>query len=192
MRYYPLLLDLKDKDCCVVGGGGVAERKVRVLLKCSARVKVVSLKLTSGLKGLFRQKKIIFRNSGYAEDCLRGAFLVVAATNSRLINSRVSADCRKRGILVNVVDVPRESNFIVPSIIHKSGLVIAISTSGQAPCLAKKIRQDLAKNFIPRYVDLLKELTPARKELKGSGASFCKRKAVLNSLINSRFHRKTG
>ena len=192
MRYYPLFLDLKDKLCCVVGGGGVAERKARALLKCFARVRVVSLKLTSGLKELSRQKKIVFRNSGYNENCLRGAFLAVAATDNRLINSKVSSDCRKRGILVNVVDVPRESNFIVPSFIHKSGLVIAISTSGQAPCLARKIRQDLAKNFIPRYADLLKELTPARKELKSSGASFCQRKAALNSLINSRFHRKAG
>jgi len=112
--------------------------------------------------------------------------LVVAATNNRRINSRISGDCRKKGILVNVVDVPGESNFIVPSFIEKNGLVIAISTSGQAPCLAKKIRQDLAKNFIPRYAGLLKELTGVRNKLKNSCLGVSKRKSVLNRFINSR------
>ncbi len=192
MRYYPLFVDLKDKICCVVGGGTVAERKVRVLLKCLARVTVVSLRLTAGLEKLRKEKKIVCRNSGYAGNTLRGAFLVVAATDNRLINSKVSSDCRKTGILVNVVDSPRESNFIVPSFIQKNGLVIAISTSGQAPCLAKKVRQDLTKNFLPRYGDLLKEVALVRKELKVSCSRFSERKAVLNRVINSKFSCKAG
>jgi precorrin-2 dehydrogenase / sirohydrochlorin ferrochelatase len=190
MRYYPLFLDLKDKDCRVIGGGKVAERKVKVLLKCSARVSVHSPVLSAGLKKLGKEKKIIYRASGYTRGSLRGAFLVIAATDDRSINSRVSADCRKNGILVNVVDVPRESNFIVPSFIEKNGLVIAISTSGQAPCLAKKIRQDLTSKFIPRYSELLKELTGARKKLKATCPRFSERKSALNKLINSKLTRR--
>ena len=170
----------------------MAERKVKVLLKCSARVTVVSPRFTAGLEKLRKEKKIVCRNSGYAGNTLRGAFLVVAATGNRLINSKVSSDCRKTGILVNVVDSPRESNFIVPSFIQKNGLIIAISTSGQSPCLAKKIRQDLTKNFLPRYGGLLKEVALVRKDLKVSCPRFSQRKAVLQRVINSKFPCKAG
>ena len=187
MRYYPLFADIKGKVCCVVRGGEVAERKVRALLKCFARVTVISPKLTSGLDKLWRNKKILFRDSGYSEKLLAGAFLVVAATDDRLINSRVSSYCRKKGVLVNVVDVPEESNFIAPSFIEKNGLVIAISTSGQAPCLAKKIRQDLTENFLPRYGKLLKGVTAARDKLKSSCLSLSGRKKALNKLLSKKF-----
>jgi precorrin-2 dehydrogenase / sirohydrochlorin ferrochelatase len=191
MRYYPLFVDLKDKICCVIGGGAVAERKVRVLLKCHARVTVYSPRLTAGLETLSKSKKIACRRAAFGKDFLRGAFLVVAATNNRLINSRISRACLRKKILVNVVDVPAESNFIVPSFIEKKGLVIAISTSGQAPCLAKRIRQDLTENFLPRYLGSLKELAALRNRLKGSCAGFSKRKSALNKLLNLKFSRKT-
>ncbi len=192
MRYYPLFLDLKDKVCCVVGGGRIAERKVRVLLKCFARVRVISRSLTGGLEKLRKERKIIFKNSGYSVNSLEGASLVIAATDDRLTNSRVSSDCRKRGIMVNVVDVPRESSFIVPAFAEKNGLIIAVSTSGQAPCLAKKIRKDLNNNFLPRYAGLVKELALKRFELKISCPELSKRKSALNRLINSKFSRKAG
>ncbi len=171
------------------GGGGVAERKVRVLLKCQARVKVCSPKLNFGLKRLLKNKKIVWRKDASARDLLRGVFLAVAATNNRAVNSRVAFSCRKKNILVNVVDVPGESNFIVPAFIEKNGLVFAISTSGQAPCLAKKIRQDLTSNFLPGYSRMLKELAGERNKLKGSCLGFSQRKSALNKLINSKFSR---
>jgi precorrin-2 dehydrogenase / sirohydrochlorin ferrochelatase len=192
MRYYPLFLDLSEKTCCVVGGGTVAERKIRVLLKCRARVIVYSPRLTAGLESLNKAGKIVCRRSSPGKDFLRGVFLVVAATNNRLINSRVSRACRKKNILINVVDVPGESNFIVPSFVENKGLVIAISTSGQAPCLAKKIRKDLAKNIIPRYSGLLKEVSSVRDKLKASSCAFAQRKVVLNRFINSKFSPKAG
>ncbi|MCX5707655.1 MAG: bifunctional precorrin-2 dehydrogenase/sirohydrochlorin ferrochelatase [Candidatus Omnitrophica bacterium] len=192
MRYYPLFADLFEKICCVVGGGQVAERKVRVLLKCRAKVIVYSPRLTAGLERLSKAGKIVWRRSAPGKDFLRGVFLVVAATNNRFINSRVSLACRKKNILVNVVDVPGESNFIVPSFVENKGLVIAISTSGQAPCLAKKIRKDLAKNFLPHYSGILKELSSVRNRLKASSCVFSQRKAVLNKFINSKILRKAG
>ena len=190
MRYYPLFADLNDKICCVVGGGTVAERKVRVLLKCRARVIVYSPRLTAGLEKLSKAGKIVCRKSVPGKEFLRGVFLVVAATNNRSINSLVSCACRKKNILVNVVDVPGESNFIVPSFVENKGLVIAVSTSGQAPCLAKKIRKDLAKDFLPRYSGLLKELSSVRNRLKASNCPFSRRKVMLNKFINSQFFRK--
>lgn len=181
-----MFADLKNKNCCVIGGGAVAQRKVGVLLKCLARVTVYSPRLTSGLEKLRRRKNISYRRSVPKKNFLRDVFLVVAATNNRQINSQISCECRKKGILVNVVDVPGESNFIVPSFIEKNGLIIAISTSGQAPSLAKKIRQDLTRNFLPGYARLLKELSGVRNKLKDSSLSFSKRKSVLKKIINSR------
>jgi precorrin-2 dehydrogenase / sirohydrochlorin ferrochelatase len=192
MRYYPLFLDLFEKICCVVGGGTVAERKVRVLLKCGAKVIVYSPKLTAGLQSLRKAGKIVWRRSALDKDFLKGVFLVVAATNNRLINSRVSSACRKKNVLVNVVDVPGESNFIVPSFVENKGLVIAVSTGGQAPCLAKKIRKDLTKDFLPRYSGILKELSSVRNKLKASSCGFSQRKLMLNKFINSKFFPQAG
>jgi precorrin-2 dehydrogenase / sirohydrochlorin ferrochelatase len=192
MRYYPLFADLFEKTCCVVGGGPVAERKVKTLLKCRARVVVYSPRLTAGLEKLSKSGEIVCRRSAPGKDFLKGVFLVVAATNDRLMNSRVSLACRKKNILINVVDVPGESNFIVPSFVENKGLVIAISTSGRAPCLAKKIRKDLAKNFLPHYSGILKELSPVRNRLKASNCAFSQRKIKLHKFINSKILRKTG
>ena len=186
MRYYPLFADLNGKKCLVVGGGSVAERKARALLRCQALVEVVSPKITRGLSGLRDKGKISWRRRGYSEDCLRGAFLVIAATDSRQTNSQVSGSCREKGILVNVVDVPRESNFIAPAFVEKGGLVIAISTGGRAPCLAKKIRQELSADFLPRYGGLLKEVSGLREKLRSGCAGFKKRKNALKKLIDSR------
>lgn len=185
MRYYPLFADLRGKNCLVVGGGAVAERKAKALLKCQALVTVVSPKLSAGLARLCDKKKIAWRRREYAADSLRGISLAVAATDDRATNSRVSRSCRSKGILVNVVDVPQESNFIAPSFIEKKGLVIAISTGGRAPCLAKKIRQDLERDFIPRYSKLLEELAPLREKLKAGCAGFERRKSALKRLIDS-------
>ena len=186
MRYYPLFADLRGKICLVVGGGAVAERKTKSLLKCQALVTVISPTLSAGLARLKDKNKIVWRSRGYTADSLRGVFLVVAATDNRAINSQVSSSCRRKGVLVNVVDVPEESNFIAPSFIEKKGLVIAISTGGRAPCLAKKIRQDLERDFIPRYGKLLDELTPLREKMKLSCSGFKKRKSALKKLIDSR------
>jgi precorrin-2 dehydrogenase / sirohydrochlorin ferrochelatase len=187
-----LFMDLKGKSCCVIGGGGVAERKVRALLECFAKVTVISPRLTTGLRKLWLDKKITLRNNVYSGNIPRGVFLAIAATDSRLTNARISSLCREKGILVNVVDVPEESDFIVPSFVKKGGLIIAISTSGQAPCLAKKIRQDLTRNFLGRYAGILKEVAPARRTFKERGGRISLRKALLNKLVSSKFSRKAG
>jgi len=170
----------------VIGGGPVAERKTRVLLKCGALVKVVSPELNPGLASLFRRKKVQWSARGYSDGCLRKAFLAVAATGERGVNHRASSYCRKNGILVNVVDVPQESDFIAPAFVEKNGLVIAVSTSGLAPCLARKIRRDLGAGFMQRYSGILKQLSRARKKLKITCPEPSRRKSALNKLINSR------
>jgi len=185
MRYYPILLDLEDKKCCVVGGGKVAERKAQTLLKAGACVWVISPVLTKGLSGLCRKKKSRHIKSAYQKRFLKNSFLVICATNNSEINAQVLRDAREAGILTNVVDAPLKSNFIVPSVIERDGLIISISTSGKAPCLAKRMRIDLTKHFIPRYVRALKPLGGFRENLKSSCSKAAIRKAVLTKWVNS-------
>lgn len=186
MRYYPILLDLKDKVCAVIGGGSVAQRKINALLKAGARVKVISPKLTKGIEKLKEKKKVVHRASTYTKDYLKDTFLAIAATNSQAINKQVALDAASCGILINVVDAPALSNFIVPSVIAKKDLIISISTSGKAPCLSKRIRKDLEKLLVPEYATFLSLL----KEIRGTIKSRClnaKQKAlVLNGLVETR------
>lgn len=169
--YYPVNLVLKNKKCLVIGAGEVAERKVRRLLECGARVLVVSPASTSALKAMADKGKIRLSTRKFNIRDLKGAYLVVAATADRKINSTVSSYCLKRNILVNVVDSPKESNLILPSIVRRGALTIAISTDGISPALSKKIRQDLEKTFGPEYAALLRIMKILRpqvmKKIKG-------------------------
>jgi siroheme synthase-like protein len=185
MKYYPVLLDLKNRKCCVIGGGKVAERKVKALLKADSLVFVISPILTKSLKRLARAKEIVHEKTVYKRSLIKGSFLVIAATDERAVNEKVSRDAQDLGILANIVDVPSLSNFIVPSVIERNGLIISISTSGKAPCLSKKIRLDLTEKLIPRYARMLKPLEEVRCSLKSARLDGKKRKAVLNKFINS-------
>lgn len=142
----------------------MAQRKVRRLLDCGARVCVIGPKISPVLRNLAEKKKIFFKNRRVNLKDLNGAYMVIAATGDRRINSAVSSYCRRKNILVNVVDSPRECSFILPSIIKRGDLTISISTEGISPALAKKIRQDLGQTFGPEYAKFLrimKDIRPA-------------------------------
>ncbi len=165
MRYFPVFLDLKGKPCVIVGGGGVGERKARNLLKAGARVKVIAPGLTPSLMRLRQKKKIAHLARPYRKGDLRGAFLTIAATDDRTTNEQVFRHAVEGRILINVVDDPAHSSFIVPSIVEKRDLLVAISTSGRSPALAKMLRQKLEKEIGPEYGLLLKLLAAARKKV---------------------------
>ncbi len=183
MKYYPLLLDLKGKKCIVVGGGRVAQRKVHSLLKAGALVRIISPNLTQNLKKLAGQNKIYRIASHYQKRYIQNSFLVIAAVSDKKINSKISQDAQKAGILVNVVDSPEESSFIGPSHISRGDLIISISTSGKAPALSKRIRKDLTKLLVPRYSEFLKTLESIRKDLKIRCSEPRLRKKILNILV---------
>lgn len=169
MKYYPVLLDLDDKLCVVVGGGRVAERKVRSLLQVGALVKVISPQLTQSLSRLKERGKIIHSQRFYRSGDLHRAFLAIAATDDRRANERVFSQALRQKIPVNVVDDPAHSSFIVPSLVQKGDLLIAISTSGQSPALARALRQKLQKEIGAEYIYLLKLLGAVRKKILSLG-----------------------
>lgn len=161
MDYYPAFLDLRGRNCLVVGGGAVAERKVESLLECGALVKVVTREATSALAELARSGSIELCLRDYISDDLLGIFLVIAATDDPTVQARIGSEAKERGLLVNVVDDPANCTFIVPAVARRGELSIAVSTGGRSPALAARIREKLEGLFGPEYeewVDLLGQL----------------------------------
>lgn len=165
MRYYPAFIDLHGKEAVVVGGGKVAERKVRTLITAGALVKVISPHITKHLTKLKENGLLRHVRRNYRRGDLKGAFIVIAGTSSPQTNSRIANDARA---LVNVVDLPEEGNFIVPSVVGRGKLTIAISTEGASPAVSKAIRTEL-ENFygteFSRYLRFLE--TIRRKAIAG-------------------------
>lgn len=191
--YYPIFLDLSGKRCVVVGGGRVAERKCSTLIRTGARITVISPIITKRLAG-YREKGLIRHiPRGYKRCDIKTAFIVIAATDSGEVNEKVAREVLAAGKLLNVVDVPSRCNFIVPSVLRRGLLTIAISTGGASPALAKTIRKELQKLYgreYSGYLDRLRNIRlkvmkeiPDKKErekfLKGLAASVKKGKGSI-------------
>jgi precorrin-2 dehydrogenase/sirohydrochlorin ferrochelatase len=185
MKYYPVFFDLREKICLVVGGGGVAERKVRRLLECDAAVRVVGECLSGGLQTLQKEGRIQCQVGRYSPSCLDGAFMVICATDDRAVNEQVMQDCRKRGIPINVVDDPERCDFILPAIAEQGDLSVAISTAGKSPALAKRLRQELERQYGPEYRELLDMLGELRKRRLAKGHPSEENQKVFEAIVFS-------
>ena len=183
MKYYPALLDLQGKCCVVVGGGQVAERKVQGLRKAQARVTVIGLHLTRRLRRLQEEGKIGYRPHPFRAGDLKGAYLAIAATDDRKTNERIFREATKQRVLANVVDDPGHSDFIVPSLVQRGDLLLAISTSGKSPALAKALRQKLERELGGEYAFLLRLLGKVRKRILACGFSQRKNKIIFQRLV---------
>ena len=168
MSYYPIFLDIKNIRCVVVGGGVVALRKTSMLLDHDAQVTVISPQLCPELEKMAGNTITAVRRE-YEIGDLKGAFVVVAATDDQTINEQVATDASEKGILINVVDVPALSNFIVPSYLKRGDLTIAVSTNGKSPALSRKIRIKLEEAFEREYAQLIAVVEEVRTELKTKG-----------------------
>lgn len=166
MAHYPVNLDLEDKRCLVVGGGEVAERKVEMLLDFGGRVVVIAPELTPRLESLAADSSVEHVACTYRPGMLKGAFLVIAATDEPEVNHAVAEEARHLGILVNVVDDPDFCSFFVPAVVRRGDLVIAVSTSGRSPSLARRLRERLEEELTPAYGDLADLLGELRDEVK--------------------------
>ena len=179
---YPVFLTLKKKKCVVIGGGKVATRKVSALLKSEADVTVIAPRLTTTLQAWQAKKKIRCFQRPFRPSDLEGAWLVITATNDPLLNETVSSQAQRRRQWINVVDQPSLCQLIFPSVIKKGDLTLAISTNGKSPALAKAIRQDLGKNFIPNYEESLKKIAEERPTVLKNVSSIEKRRQLLNHM----------
>jgi precorrin-2 dehydrogenase/sirohydrochlorin ferrochelatase len=185
MPYYPIFVDLGGQKVLVVGGGKVAQRKIDILLECGASVNIISKKMTRVLQGYIQEEKVRFHGHEFNEDALQGAFLVIAATDDPILNSRIGTLAKDKGILVNVVDQPNDCNFIVPSLIKRGDLLIAVSTSGKSPALAKKIRETLSDQFGTEHERFLILMGRLRKDILVKGFSQKKKSRIFHALVDS-------
>jgi precorrin-2 dehydrogenase/sirohydrochlorin ferrochelatase len=160
-NYYPAFINLCGKNCVVIGGGKVAERKIVSLLGAGAEVTVISPDLTDTLERHKKRGRIKHIERDYKKGDLKNAFLVIAATSDERINSRVSGDAP---FLVNVVDRPELANFIVPSVVSRGPMTIAISTSGASPAMAKAVRKELEFLYNKDFGHFLAFLRQLRKK----------------------------
>jgi len=166
IHYYPVALDLRDRLCLVVGGGPVAEAKVEGLLAAGARVTVVSPELTAALASWAADGRLIHRPHEYGPDDLDGQQLVFAATDRREVTEAVAAEARRRGLWVNAADDPAFCDFLLPSVLRRGRLVIAVSTGGASPALAARMRRDLEALVPAEYEALVELAAEVRSELR--------------------------
>lgn len=164
---YPVSISLKAKKVVVIGGGNVAQRKIKELLKAKCDLEVYAPEIDPGLARYMDERKVKYYQQEYSEDKIQDAFMVIAATDNREINKLISDYCTEKNILVNVVDARDESNFLVNSIIRRGDLTIAVSTNGKAPALAARVMREIDQIYPVEYaifIDLLFEMRDLAKE----------------------------
>ena len=165
MKYYPVFWDIADKKCVVVGGGEVAARKVKRLLNCGAKVFVVSPQLNLELASLKDAGRVSHIASEYLSEFIYGATLVVGSTDDEKTNLLISRDARENGIPVNIVDDPQKCDFILPAIVERGDLVIAIGTGGKSPALARHLREELEACYGTEYEIFIQILGRLRSQM---------------------------
>jgi precorrin-2 dehydrogenase/sirohydrochlorin ferrochelatase len=165
MRYYPVNLDIRNRKCLVVGGGSVGTRKVMTLLDCGGKVTVVSNEVTRQLHKLADSGSIVLKKRPFQISDLDKMFLVIGATDNPELNLQIHTEAERLGMLCNIADRPEVCNFILPAIVNRGDLIIAISTSGKSPAFAKMMRKNLEMEFGTEYAEFLELMGGIRNKL---------------------------
>lgn len=165
MFLFPLMLKLAGRKCVVVGGGKVARAKTKGLLDCGAQVTVVSPKAERQIRAAADTGELVWRRKLFSSRDLTGAFLVIAATDSPTINATVFRFCQARNILCNSVDDPAHCDFYYPAVVRRGPLLISVSTTGNSPALAARLRRQLARQFGPEWATLVEQVSKRRQEI---------------------------
>ena len=177
---FPLFLKLEGRRCLVVGAGEISEPKIASLLQTKGIVGVVAPDGTRRVEDWARDGKIQWHRREFNDSDLDSCFLVIVATSSRGLQERIHRLARQCGVLCNVVDVPELCDFYYPAVVRRGSLQIAISTGGESPALAQRLRKELEAQFGPEYEDWLVELGEARKRTRAEVADGASRKAKLH------------
>lgn len=181
--YYPIYLDIEERDVLIIGGGNVCARKAETMLKYGARVTVVSPEFTDEIEEWAKAGTVTIRRKTYEESDLEGASIVIASTDDQCINGRIARDCRRRKIPVNVVDVTHLCEFIVPAIVERGSIQIAVSTGGKSPALARTLKEDLQRAIGPEYDEVNRLLGTLRAGAKKTLPTDVDRKRFFDSII---------
>lgn len=186
MRHYPMMVNLHNKPCLVVGGGRVAERKIGSLLAAGASVTVVAPFCTEAVEAWALEGRMALARRPFAPEDVRDAVIVIAATSDADVNLSVYQSCQPHQ-WVNIVDRPDLCTFTVPSVVERGDLQIAISTGGHNPGLAKKLRRQLELTVGPEYEEYTRFLGEMRRRVLALPLAETKKRAILAQLLDDRF-----
>jgi len=184
MAKYPIFLEMSGRRAVVVGGGAVAVRKAQSLLAAGARVVVVAKEADDTMTSLCRAGNAELVMSKYSKDYLAGAVLAIAATNDAGLNKRIYKDCQELEILCNVVDSPELCDFLVPAVVKRGDLQIAVGTEGNCPAYAGHLRKKLEQTFTDKHGEFLAELETLRKRIIKDVPDAANRKSLLGRLVD--------
>ena len=185
MAHLPIFMDLKDRTCVVIGGGPIAERKVDALRRAGATIVVISPTVTSTLDGYAQTGVIIHRRRVYQPGDLDGVALAFEATGDLAAARMVADEAQTAGIPINVADTPDLCTFIMPAMMRRGALQIAIATGGASPALARSIREQLEDQYGPEYELMIDLIAAARGWLKANVANIDERTQKLTALARS-------
>jgi precorrin-2 dehydrogenase/sirohydrochlorin ferrochelatase len=181
--YYPIFLDVEERDVVIIGGGNVCARKAETMLRYGARVTVVSPELTGEIEQWARDGALAIKRKPYDAGDLDGASIVIASTDDQRVNEQIAADCRARKIPVNVVDVTPLCEFIVPAIVESGSVQIAVSTGGKSPALARTLKEDLQRLVGTEYAEVNDVLGSLRDSAKRVLPTDTDRKRFFDGII---------
>jgi len=181
--YYPIFLDIEDRPVVIIGGGNVCARKAETMMNYGAKVTIVSPDFTDEIEQWARDGRLAVRRKRYDESDLDGANIVIASTDDQRVNEQIAADCRRRRIPVNVVDVTPLCEFIVPAIVDKGSVHIAVSTEGKSPALARTLKEDLRRLIGPEYAEVNDVLGTLRESAKRVLPTDVDRKRFFDGII---------
>jgi precorrin-2 dehydrogenase len=181
---FPMFMKLEGKRCLVVGAGKVGGPKIGGLLDTGARLHVVALEATEAVHEWANAGRITLEIRAFASSDLEGAFMAVVATSSRELNASIYREAQRRGVLCNVVDVPEYCDFYYPAVVRRGDLQIAVSTNGQSPALAQKLRQQLEREFGHGYTRWVAELGETRKLVLASDLDPQRKRDLLMTLAS--------
>ena len=192
MSLYPISVNLENRLCLVVGGGKVAERKIKALLKAGASVRLISPEATDGLKALAAEGKLDWRQETYdtgGTDSLGGVFLIMACTNNRAVNAALTRNAQAQQLLTLCADDPDAGNFVSAAQITRGDLVLTVSTGGGSPTLAAVLRERLEAEFGPEWTQLMEMISKQREFVKTNSDEAARKAAVRRVLDDAEVRR---
>ncbi len=184
---FPLFLKLENRPCLVVGAGPIAESKISGLIEANATIKVVAPEATPQIRNWAAEDKIAWHQRRFEPSDLQGMFLVIASTSSKDLHEQIFGEARRGSVLCNIVDVPHLCDFYYPAVVRRGALQIAISTAGESPALAQRLRKELEVQFGPEYESWVAAIGEARAELASRNLSAEERKGILHELASREF-----
>jgi precorrin-2 dehydrogenase / sirohydrochlorin ferrochelatase len=174
-NYYPIMLDVRHRPALIIGGDRIAAEKAAALQASGANVTIMHPTFGAEVLALHEQNNITLRQKAYEPGDLAGAFVIIAATNDKPLIEALWTEAQERKQLLNIVDVPSHCAFIIPSILRRDQLTIAVSTEGASPSLAKRIRHKLEALFPPAYGTYLRLASVVRSHMRKQGLSYDRR-----------------